>query len=45
MAGEIFKSNPRSLGQDNVIIKKSFIHDISLKMTLEMHILFNTEIQ
>lgn len=28
-----------SLGQDNVIVKKSFIYDIALKMTLEMHIL------
>lgn len=34
-----------SLGEDNIMIKKSFIRDTSLEMVLEVHILSYTEMQ
>lgn len=34
-----------SLGEDNIMIKKSFICDTSLEMVLEVHILSYTEMQ
>ena len=34
-----------SLGEDNIMIKKSFVHDTSLEMALEVHILSCTEMQ